>query len=286
MATAVLSGPEAAKASESLTYRCSLGNQFAFVNTIPEEGRALLEDINGRTELTPDGRGGYFNDGAGVSFRTDTPRPQLWLGDVAHTCEIAIADSSGGQPVAGSAAGGNQASLNVQGQSLGGKLRGGPGTNFQQIGSLSEGSPVTIIANAGARFNGYDWFEVTTNNGQRGYQWGGIMCSFAVQIPGIYQQCGGGGAPAGQIAGSPEPLNYQGRSLGGKLRIGPGMNYPQSGSLAEGTWVTILRNAGGRFNGYDWFEVVTDSGIKGFQWGGVMCSNGTLLPGIYQQCGN
>lgn len=174
--------------------------------------------------------------------------------------------------------------LNAQGQSLGGNLRSGPGTSYESTGSLQKGTPVTILANTGVTFNGYDWFEVDTNDGRSGFQWGGIMCSDDLQIPGIYQQCGGGSVPAEQIAGSPEPLNYQGKSFGGNLRLGPGMNYPQTGSLPDGTWVTILRNAGNGFEGYDWFEVATDKGVQGFQWGGVLCSNGTQLPGISKRC--
>jgi membrane-bound inhibitor of C-type lysozyme len=79
-------------------------------------------------------------------------------------------------------------------------------------------------------------------------------------------------------------LDTPGRSLGGKVRSGPGMDFPQVGSLAEGTRVKIHANAGVHFNGYDWFEIVTGD-VRGYQWGGIICSEGRLVPGVFQQCG-
>lgn len=159
--------------------------------------------------------------------------------------------------------------------------------NFRQTGSLAEGTWITILTNTGVRFNGYDWFEVATDRGQRGFQWGGIMCSNGQQLAGIFEQCGARSVQnPQQAANAAQQLNVQGQSLGGKLRGGPGTNYAQVGSLTEGTWVTILRNTGVRFDGYDWFEVATDRGQRGFQWGGIMCSNGQQISGIFQQCGS
>lgn len=195
LAAALMAAGGAAQASESLSYRCNLGDQFVFVQTIPEEGRAVLEDINGNTSLVPDGRGGYFNDGEEISFKADT-NPQLWLGDVSHPCQLASAGT-------GNAAGGGGARLNAQGRSLGGKLRDGPGLTSRQTGSLSEGTWITILANTGVRMDGYDWFEVSTDSGQRGFQWGGIMCSNGQQLAGIYQACGAQAAapqPGTQVA--------------------------------------------------------------------------------------
>ncbi|WP_269583338.1 DUF4189 domain-containing protein [Roseibium sp. Sym1] len=181
LTAAILFAGSAANASESLSYRCNLGNQFVFVQTIPEEGRAVLEDINGNTSLVPDGRGGYFNDAEEISFEPDT-KSRLWLGDVSHPCQLATAD-------VGIKSSGGGAHLNAQGQSLGGKLRAGPGMSFPQTGSLSEGTWITILANSGVRMDGYDWFEVATDTGQRGFQWGGIMCSNGQQLAGTFQAC-------------------------------------------------------------------------------------------------
>ena len=84
--------------------------------------------------------------------------------------------------------------------------------------------------------------------------------------------------------GSKTAVNAPGRSLGGRLRSGPGTDYGTAGSLAEGTPVTILSNSGVQFDGYDWIEVRGQSGFIAYQWGGIMCSENRQIAGIYQQC--
>ena len=108
-------------------------------------------------------------------------------GDIVVNCNRVNA----GQNHASGSVGGNETIYNgVPARSLGGKVRAGPGTNFQQIGSLGEGERVSIVANTGVKYDGLDWFEIRFN-GKRGYQWGGIMCSQDSRLPGIYQQCSG-----------------------------------------------------------------------------------------------
>ncbi|OCW58595.1 hypothetical protein AWJ14_05475 [Hoeflea olei] len=84
-------------------------------------------------------------------------------------------------------------------------------------------------------------------------------------------------------AGEGAEINQAGRSLGGRLRSGPGTEYPAAGSLAEGTPVKVIRNAGMRFNGYDWFEVM-QSGSTAFQWGGILCWDGVPIDGMFGDC--
>jgi hypothetical protein len=91
-------------------------------------------------------------------------------------------------------------------------------------------------------------------------------------------------APPASGGSAGAALNAPGLSLGGRLRDQPSMDSNSPGSLAEGAPITILSNTGVSFNGYDWFRVRTPSGMVAFQWGGIMCSKGQLLPGIYQQC--
>lgn len=88
----------------------------------------------------------------------------------------------------------------------------------------------------------------------------------------------------GAVGGKDITVNWQGRSYGGKLRNGPGINFKQVGSLAEGAYVTLLVNTGILFNGYTWFEVSYGNGKKAYQWGGILCSNGKRITGIYKQC--
>ena len=74
----------------------------------------------------------------------------------------------------------------------------------------------------------------------------------------------------------------RGLSLGGVVRDGPSMRGVRLGSLREGQPVRILRNAGARMNGYDWFAIRYRGRIA-YQWGGIMCSN-RRIRGMYQTC--
>lgn len=81
----------------------------------------------------------------------------------------------------------------------------------------------------------------------------------------------------------PKSLENTGRSYGGKIRSGPGVKYRQTGSLFYNNKIKIIADSGISFNGYNWFKV--EYGNKtGYQWGGLICSNGTLLPNIFKQC--
>ncbi|MEP4031982.1 MliC family protein [Roseibium polysiphoniae] len=76
------------------------------------------------------------------------------------------------------------------GYSYGGKVRGGPGINYRQIGSLREGDDILILRGTGAMMNGYEWFQIRYRNSRTGYQWGGIMCS-QNPYPTIFRVCDG-----------------------------------------------------------------------------------------------
>ncbi|MCF6327446.1 MAG: SH3 domain-containing protein [Devosiaceae bacterium] len=78
----------------------------------------------------------------------------------------------------------------MDGQSYGGNVRSGPGTNFSQVGDLSEGDHVVIIKDAGVMMNAYGWFEINYGDGKTGFQWGKLLCSSSA-YSGIYQQCAG-----------------------------------------------------------------------------------------------
>lgn len=85
--------------------------------------------------------------------------------------------------------------LETPGLSFGGKVRSGPGTQYQQVGSLSQGDRIKIIRSSGVHFDGYDWFEVQQGN-LVGYHWGGLMCSNQ-PVAGILQQCSPSAATTG-----------------------------------------------------------------------------------------
>lgn len=73
--------------------------------------------------------------------------------------------------------------------SWGGKVRSGPGTNYRDIGTLSEGERLTILEQSSAPyFQNRPWFKIRFR-GQTGYHWGGIICPLGKPIPGTYQVC-------------------------------------------------------------------------------------------------
>ena len=73
--------------------------------------------------------------------------------------------------------------------SLGGKVRTGPGMDYEQVGSLAYGTEITILSRTDVSMDGYDWFQIEWGDGNRAFQWGGIMCSNALHIIGIYDPC-------------------------------------------------------------------------------------------------
>jgi uncharacterized protein YecT (DUF1311 family) len=81
-----------------------------------------------------------------------------------------------------------------EGASLGGKIRSGPGIEYAQTGSLSEGDLVSLEENTGVMMNGYPWFKIIQYDNSSGaeivsgYQWGGILCSFNI-VSGVFNQC-------------------------------------------------------------------------------------------------
>ncbi|MBP1850280.1 SH3 domain-containing protein [Rhizobium halophytocola] len=103
--------------------------------------------------------------------------------------ESSAASHAAGTPAAPTSPDGKGTPVNRPGQSWGGKLRKGPGMQFAQVGSLGEGAPLTIVSNAGIRFNEYDWFEVRLPSGKTAFQWGGILCSVEGELPGVFGVC-------------------------------------------------------------------------------------------------
>ncbi|MFM9942478.1 MAG: hypothetical protein ACKVP7_23620 [Hyphomicrobiaceae bacterium] len=87
-------------------------------------------------------------------------------------------------------------------------------------------------------------------------------------------------APAGQ-EGRGNPV--QGRSLGGIVRRQADQASPRVASFRENEPITILKNTGVVMNDYAWFQVRSATGVTGFQWGGIMCSN-VKIPGIFEVC--
>ncbi|MEX2629963.1 MAG: SH3 domain-containing protein [Tistlia sp.] len=81
------------------------------------------------------------------------------------------------------------------------------------------------------------------------------------------------------------PLPLPAASWGGKLRAGPGTDYPQTGSLAEGERVTLLERTSVLRDGLPWFLIELSDGHTGYQWGGILCGLEVPVEGTFEVCG-
>ena len=181
--------------------------------------------------------------------------------------------------------------------SWGGKVRSGPGLEFEQVGSTYKGDVVILTEDSGIRANGYPWYAITYQNGKRGYQWGGLLCSGDWQKLELHDKCDWllpGETAASNNPGRGEICNDKpcsqaawpilAGSWGGKIRSGPGMSYDQVGSTHQGDTLLLIKNAGIMMNGYPWYKIETVYGIQGYQWGGLLCGPGWKYLNIYRQC--
>ncbi|WP_417678315.1 MliC family protein [Roseibium sp.] len=141
------------------------------------------------------------------------------------------------------------------GTSYGGKVRGGPGMQYRQVGSLREGDRILILNGTGAMMNGYEWFQIRYRNGRTGYQWGGLMCS-QTPYPTIFRVCNGPRLDAGQ-PNHGQPNNGQ-----------PAQN-PNTGPVqVNGYNVSQVFHSGGSFSqagGGQW-EELNDQGRVTFRF--------------------
>lgn len=77
----------------------------------------------------------------------------------------------------------------IEAGSWGGKVRSGPGTQYQQVGSLRNGDPVQLLEDTRVMMNGYPWYRISFKNGRSGYKWGGILCGYGNEIGGTFGIC-------------------------------------------------------------------------------------------------
>lgn len=225
----------AAHASELTMYECEPegdvfyevavswvdGNSTARI--APKSEYISAAESSAQTETAREKRvaSGFSFDSRSYSFFGKGADARLRFKDYPNNAPVPCAERAVNQTHASGAVGGNETMLgNLSARSLGGKLRGGPGTNFGQAGSLAEGAQVTVTMNTGVRFDGYDWFEIRHGSGVA-YQWGGIMCWEGQPIAGMYGECA-------TVLRSQAPARVQTASNGGG-------------------WMAFAIGAGGRF---------------------------------------
>lgn len=170
------------------------------ISIAPEMSMGDFDGLGRSGLLSPDGQGAWVNPESGIRFIPEQLPPVLYLGSEQFSCTNVAAGQVTGDPAANTSvqatdqmpAVGNTVEIviNQPGRSLGGNLRAGPDTAQQSLGDVGENASLTIVANTGVDFDGYDWFRVQLGDGRSGYQWGGILCSEGTHQAGVYQACG------------------------------------------------------------------------------------------------
>ncbi len=84
----------------------------------------------------------------------------------------------------------------------------------------------------------------------------------------------------------PEKLNMRGLSYGGIVRAEASMNSSKLMSLKYGEKVTLVERTEVIKDGYHWFKVQSQSGLIGYQWGGLLCSFSNKSVGAFRVCAN
>lgn len=217
LALSAWAGATAAEASMMDTVRCDGGDYVFNILLDPRQNRyvTLQEPLDGSSEpqdhkllrVREDGLRNVEYAGSGFRFVRTGNSFDLYADDMAYACYFVPAGESSDDAT-------NQLNaqsggvVDVAGQSLGGKLRAGPGMEFRDIGSLREGAEIRILNNTGVAMNGYDWFQIELLELGAGhgavYQWGGIMCSKGSLVPGIFTVCG---QPPSQQTSSSQPTD-------------------------------------------------------------------------------
>lgn len=92
--------------------------------------------------------------------------------------------------------------------------------------------------------------------------------------------------PVVEAVPAPQPVRFpaDGRSCGGILRQGPGMDTPKLASLRQGDALTILEQAGQiDGSGFAWFKVKAGA-ATGYQYGGILSVSTGHLSGAFVGC--
>jgi hypothetical protein len=269
-----------AHANDVLAYGCGNGQSIT-ITINPVTGKGTFADSTAQGEfarapLVPDQQGAWVNENLGISFFPEpAASPTVSAGDAEFKCqhkEIAAPSA----PSAPSTGGG--AVTSYQCETIIVTINPGTGKgSFYDKSAPSERAALSRQRDGSWKDkDDASFFDPTVSPPTFSAGDVEFKCRKTAATTAAAPPASGGSAGAA--------LNAPGLSLGGRLRDQPSMDSNSPGSLAEGAPITILSNTGVSFNGYDWFRVRTPSGMVAYQWGGIMCSKGRLLPGIFQQC--
>jgi uncharacterized protein YgiM (DUF1202 family) len=84
-------------------------------------------------------------------------------------------------------------------------------------------------------------------------------------------------------SGAKKFQSFAAKSWGGVVRSGPGMEFKKVASLQEGDPITAIEQST-EMNGYFWYKIRFGKNKTGYQWGGIICPVGKLVPGTFEQC--
>lgn len=71
-----------------------------------------------------------------------------------------------------------------------GKIRSGPGTQFRQIGSLTRGGTIQMLAVTDVQWESSIWYRIRHESGLEGYVLGSLLCAREYWLDGIDHYCG------------------------------------------------------------------------------------------------
>ncbi|MEL0636078.1 SH3 domain-containing protein [Marinomonas sp. TI.3.20] len=83
-----------------------------------------------------------------------------------------------------------------------------------------------------------------------------------------------------------QEVNAKGLSYGGVVRSAATIDSPRLLSLKAGDKLEILERVKEFRNGYHWFKIRTQTGVVGYQWGGLLCSFSPNNVGTFRSCVN
>ena len=194
--------PAPAMASILDTFICDAGDISHSVTILPDEKRVELTTSVGEM-VDPSLAGtrslaevpvasGFAYEGEGLRFFGKEAEGFLQEGGYDPiACELVLAENEmpEQEASANNASQGEGPLLNTPGRTFGGNYREGPGQEFAKLGSLREGTPVTLILNTGVAQDGYDWYRVRLSTGVAVYMWGALLCAEAMTPTGTNGDC-------------------------------------------------------------------------------------------------
>lgn len=91
---------------------------------------------------------------------------------------------------------------------------------------------------------------------------------------------------ASNIDGAGEKGWVGGMALETIVRDGPIVNAKRLDKLPLKEPIAILRNEGQLYQGYPWFQIEYSEGLRGYAWGGTLCSEDQMIEGVAAVCGD